>query len=76
VGRSALFGALTRARVTISNYPGTTIALSRGTLNGGRNSLYDTPGVYGLLPVTEDERITRDALLACRSGRIFRSSWP
>jgi ferrous iron transport protein B len=71
VGKSALFGALTRARVTISNYPGTTIALSRGTLNGGRNSLYDTPGVYGLLPVTEDERITRDALLACRSGRII-----
>ncbi len=70
VGKSSLFHALTRSRVTISNYPGTTVALTRGSLNGGGPAIYDAPGVYGLLPVTEDERIARDALLAPETDRV------
>jgi ferrous iron transport protein B len=71
VGKSALFQALTDSRVTISNYPGTTITLSRGRMNGHGSMLFDTPGIYGLLPITEDELITRDALLASGSAPLI-----
>ena len=70
VGKSALFQALTNSRVTISNYPGTTISLTSGRMNGHGVTLFDTPGVYGLLPITEDEFITRDALAASEDARL------
>lgn len=67
VGKSALFGALTGRHAFVSNYPGTTVSLSSGTWQvGGREDpgfrLIDTPGAYSLLPVTDDERVTRNAL--------------
>jgi ferrous iron transport protein B len=31
VGKSVLFGALTGRYVTVSNYPGTTVEITRGT---------------------------------------------
>ena len=65
VGKSVLFGALTRRYVTVSNYPGTTVEVTQGTahLDGVRFHLTDTPGVNSLLPMSEDERVTRDILL-------------
>ncbi len=47
VGKSALFGALTGTYVTVSNYPGTTVEITRGavTVAGRRLTLLDTPGV-------------------------------
>ena len=30
VGKSVIFGALTRRYVTVSNYPGTTVEITRG----------------------------------------------
>jgi ferrous iron transport protein B len=66
VGKSALFGALTGTYVTVSNYPGTTVEVTRGTVtvSGRRLALLDTPGAASLLPTSEDERVTRDILLA------------
>ena len=66
VGKSALFGALTGAYVTVSNYPGTTVELTEGTLRvAGRSlTLVDTPGVASLVPSSDDERVTRDVLLS------------
>jgi ferrous iron transport protein B len=65
VGKSALFGALTGAYATVSNYPGTTVELIEGVLKlaGGTVRLVDTPGTASLLPRSEDERVTRDLLL-------------
>ncbi len=65
VGKSVIFGLLTGRYVTVSNYPGTTVELSRGniTLRGERFLLIDTPGVNSLIPMSEDERVTRDILL-------------
>src|SRR5262244_2229550 len=65
VGKSALFGALTGTYVTVSNYPGTTVEVTRGAVAvGGRKmTLLDTPGANSLLPASEDERVTRDILL-------------
>lgn len=65
VGKSVLFNKLTGAYVTVSNYPGTTVEISRGKaeLNGQEFELIDTPGLYSLLPITEEERVARAILL-------------
>jgi ferrous iron transport protein B len=72
VGKSALFGALTGTYVTVSNYPGTTVEVTRGAVSvGGRRlTLFDTPGAASLLPSSEDERVTRDILLAGPSHAV------
>jgi ferrous iron transport protein B len=62
VGKSALFNRLTGAYVTVSNYPGTTVEISRGRGQGSRREIIDTPGMYGLSPITEEERVARSVL--------------
>ena len=66
VGKSALFGALTGTYVTVSNYPGTTVEVTKGyvSLAGRKVPLLDTPGASSLLPSSEDEQVTRDILLS------------
>ena len=65
VGKSVLFNALTGAYVTVSNYPGTSVEVARGsaTISGGQYQIIDTPGMYSLLPITEEERVAREILL-------------
>lgn len=65
VGKSVLFNALTGAYVTVSNYPGTTVEVARGKgrVNGAQVGVVDTPGMYRLIPMTEEERVARDILL-------------
>jgi ferrous iron transport protein B len=68
VGKSVLFGALTGKYVTVSNYPGTTVEVTRGsaTLEGRAWHVMDTPGTNNLTPMSEDEAVTRDILMAER----------
>ena len=68
VGKSALFGALTGKYVTVSNYPGTTVEVTRGsaTIEGQPWHVMDTPGTNNLTPMSEDEQATRDILLTER----------
>ncbi len=65
VGKSVIFGYLTKKYVTVSNYPGTTVEVSRGKMRyGGQDwEVIDTPGVNSLAPQSDDERVTRDMLL-------------
>jgi ferrous iron transport protein B len=65
VGKSVLFGALTGKYVTVSNYPGTTVEVTRGTatLGGDPWHVMDTPGTNNLTPMSEDEQVTRDILM-------------
>ena len=65
VGKSVLFNALTGAYTTVSNYPGTSVEVSRGhcDIEGIRFEVLDTPGMYALLPITEEERVAREILL-------------
>ncbi|NJD61664.1 MAG: GTP-binding protein, partial [Deltaproteobacteria bacterium] len=74
VGKSVVFGYLTGRYVTVSNYPGTTVEITRGEAQakGGAVEVIDTPGVYSLLPMSEDERVTRDILLAEPGARIIQ----
>lgn len=65
VGKSAVFSAFTGRHVDISNYPGTTVELTRGQVRLGDQEvdLIDTPGIQSLLARSDDERVARDVLL-------------
>ena len=65
VGKSVVFGYLTGKYVTVSNYPGTTVEVSRGQMRYGGHDweVIDTPGVNSLVPQSDDERVTRDMLI-------------
>lgn len=74
VGKSVLFGLLTGKYATVSNYPGTTVEVFSGNLqiDNRRFHMVDTPGVNSLLPMSEDERVTRDILLAERPELVVQ----
>jgi ferrous iron transport protein B len=59
VGKSAIFSRLTGARVTISNYPGTTVEFAQGLLKLGDEKVVviDVPGVYSLQPSSKAEEV-------------------
>lgn len=65
VGKSVLFHRLTGTYVMVSNYPGTTVEVFRGKgiIRGETFEVIDTPGMYSLLPITEEERVARSILL-------------
>ncbi|MEM7828218.1 MAG: ferrous iron transport protein B [Candidatus Aenigmatarchaeota archaeon] len=65
VGKSVVFGNLTGKYVTVSNYPGTTVEVMRGKgrIEDKEFAIIDTPGMYSLLPITEEERVARSILL-------------
>jgi len=62
VGKSALFNALTGLYVDVSNYPGTTLDMTCGRYNG--DVIIEAPGVYGLSSINDEEKVTRDIILA------------
>ncbi len=66
VGKSVVFNNLTGAYVTVSNYPGTTVDVSKGKakIENEEFEIVDTPGMYSLLPITEEEQVARSILLA------------
>jgi ferrous iron transport protein B len=61
VGKSVIFNALTGLSADVSNYPGTTIDVSRGKL--GADDLADTPGIYGVSSFNDEERAARRMIL-------------
>lgn len=65
VGKSAIFGLMTGRYVIVSNYPGTTVEVTRGEIEIQKEKflIVDTPGVNSLIPMSEDEKVTRDILL-------------
>ena len=65
VGKSVLFNALTGSYVTVSNYPGTSVEVSRGNavIEGTTWQVIDTPGMYAVHTITEEERVAREILL-------------
>jgi ferrous iron transport protein B len=75
VGKSVVFGRLTGRYVTVSNYPGTTVAVTRGRAPVGAEvcDIVDTPGVNALEgTISEDERITRDVVAGDQADLIVQ----
>ncbi len=72
VGKSVLFGALTGRYAMVSNYPGTTVEVTRGaaSVDGERRAVVDTPGVNSLLAAGECERVTRSIVLDEHTGVV------
>jgi len=68
VGKSVLFSRLTGVRTIASNYPGTTVTLTGGTLRaGGANyQVVDAPGTYSLEPLDEAARVAVELLAGAR----------
>jgi ferrous iron transport protein B len=65
VGKSVIFGRLTGRYATVSNYPGTTVGLTRGRAMLGAEvcDVVDSPGVNALQgSLSEDEHVTRRLL--------------
>lgn len=62
VGKSVVFAALTGTYVDVSNFPGTTVELTRGRM--GAIDVLDTPGVYGVSSFNDEEEVARDVILA------------
>ncbi len=64
VGKSVIFNALTGSYAAVSNYPGTTVEVFRGKskIGGEEFEIIDTPGMYSFVPVTEEERVSRNII--------------
>lgn len=60
-----MFNRLTGRYVTVSNYPGTTVEVSRGAgvIGGQTVEIVDTPGTYSLASSTPEQRAVRQFLL-------------
>ena len=73
VGKSALFGRLTGIYAVVSNYPGTSVEITRGRFtSGGRDvEVMDTPGMYTLLCISEEEQVARRAAMAADGQTII-----
>ena len=73
VGKSVIFNYLTGTYATVSNYPGTTVDILCGKTRIG-NQIYeviDTPGLYSLIPLTEEEKVTRMLLSQKKSDVVI-----
>jgi len=61
VGKSLVFNYLSGLYADVSNFPGTTVSISRGTY--GKYDILDTPGIYGVSSFNDEERVARDVIL-------------
>ncbi|UCG82199.1 MAG: ferrous iron transporter B, partial [Dehalococcoidia bacterium] len=59
VGKSAFFSRLTGTKVIASNYPGTTVGFTKGSLMLGEEQVevIDVPGTYTLEPTSKAEEV-------------------
>ena len=72
VGKSAVFNRLTGANVIISNYAGTTVDFTKGSMKIGveRAELIDVPGTYTLEPTCKAEEIAVEMLDERTDGEV------
>ena len=61
VGKSLFFNYLSGVYVDVSNYPGTTVEVTKGRFKS--YEIFDTPGVYGISSFSDEEVVTRDIVL-------------
>ncbi len=66
VGKSTIFNRLTNKKVHVGNWSGVTVDVTRATLHLGGQSveIVDLPGMYGLKPYSNEERVGVDFLLS------------
>ena len=64
VGKSSLLNILVGPRVTVSNYPGTTVEITKAKkkINNTEIEFVDTPGIYSISDRSEEEKVTEKTL--------------
>ena len=64
VGKSVVFSRITGVRVIASNYPGTTVGFSKGSMKlaGEEVEVIDVPGSYSLEPTSKAEEVASNML--------------
>ena len=64
VGKSCLLNALVGPKVIVSNYPGTTVEITRAEkiIAGKKIEFIDSPGTYSISDRSEEEKVTEKAL--------------
>ncbi len=61
VGKSIIFNFLSGLYVDVSNFPGTTVEVTKGKYL--HYDVFDTPGIYGVSSFNDEERVARDIIL-------------
>jgi ferrous iron transport protein B len=64
VGKSSLLNALVGPKVTVSNYSGTTVEVTKAKkkIDNTEIEFVDTPGIYSISDRSEEEKVTEKAL--------------
>lgn len=64
-GKSSLLNALAGAKAIVSNYPGTTVEVTKAhtLLERIEVEIIDTPGIYSLSDATLEEKVTKEHIL-------------
>jgi ferrous iron transport protein B len=60
-GKSVVFNFLSELYTDVSNFPGTTVEFFQGRM--GQDSVFDTPGIYGVSSFSDEERVARHLIL-------------
>ena len=65
VGKSALFSRITGTKAVVSNYAGTTVGFTKGSMKLGAEEVevIDVPGTYTLEPTSKAEEVAAEMLL-------------
>ncbi len=64
-GKTTVFNRLTGLRQKVANFPGVTVEQHSGSMkleSGDEMRIVDLPGIYSLVPHSEDEQVTLDVL--------------
>ncbi|MGN1200769.1 MAG: ferrous iron transporter B [Candidatus Caccovivens sp.] len=72
-GKTTLFNSLTRANEHIGNWHGVTVETKQKSFdaNGQEFVLVDTPGIYSLCPLSFEEEVAVNAILADKKRKII-----
>ncbi|MFA5805941.1 MAG: ferrous iron transporter B [Melioribacteraceae bacterium] len=62
VGKSCFFNYMSGMYVDVSNFPGTTVSITKSHFQG--NDVFDTPGIYGVGSFNDEEKVARDIILS------------
>jgi len=61
VGKSCFFNYLSGMYVDVSNFPGTTVSISKADYK--KYEVCDTPGIYGVSSFNDEEKVARDIII-------------
>lgn len=61
VGKSVVFNHMSGMYVDVSNFPGTTVEISKASYRDCE--IFDTPGIYGVSSFNDEECVARDVIL-------------